>query len=44
MVVTQKGTTDKTLYVGAHYDSAVAYAGYDKLQVLDDNASDRRPN
>ena len=39
VVVTQKGTTDKTLYVGAHYDSAVAYAGYDKLQALDDNAS-----
>lgn len=39
VVVTQKGTTDKTLYVGAHYDSAVAYADYSKLQALDDNAS-----
>lgn len=39
IVVTQKGTTDKTLYVGAHYDSAVAYQGYENLQALDDNAS-----
>lgn len=39
VVVKQKGTTDKTLYVGGHYDSAVAYAGYDMLEALDDNAS-----
>lgn len=39
VVVTQKGTTDKTLYVGGHYDSAVAYAGYETLEALDDNAS-----
>ena len=39
VVVTQKGTTDRTLYVGAHYDSAVAYQGYEMLEALDDNAS-----
>lgn len=39
VVVTQKGTTDKTLYVGGHYDSAVAYKGYELLEALDDNAS-----
>ena len=39
VVVTQKGTSDKTIYIGAHYDSAVAYANYDKLEALDDNAS-----
>lgn len=41
VVVTQSGTadTDKTLFVGAHYDSAVAYPNYQNLQALDDNAS-----
>ena len=39
VVVTQKGTTDKTLYVGAHYDSAIAYPNYKMLEALDDNAS-----
>ena len=39
VVVTQKGVTDKTLYVGGHYDSAVAYSGYEALEALDDNAS-----
>lgn len=39
VVVTQKGITDKTLYVGGHYDSAVAYKNYELLEALDDNAS-----
>lgn len=41
VVVTQSGTadTDRTLFVGAHYDSAVAYPNYQNLQALDDNAS-----
>ncbi len=39
VVVTQKGTTDKTLIVGAHYDSAVAGSDYKLLEALDDNAS-----
>lgn len=41
VVVTQSGTadTDKILFVGAHYDSAVAYPNYQNLQALDDNAS-----
>lgn len=41
VVVTQSGTadTDRTLFVGAHYDSAVAYPNYQNLEALDDNAS-----
>ena len=41
IVVTQKGSADtnKTLFVGAHYDSAVAYQNYENLEALDDNAS-----
>lgn len=41
VVVTQLGTadTDRTLFVGAHYDSAVAYPNYQNLEALDDNAS-----
>ncbi|WP_440454629.1 autotransporter domain-containing protein [Psychrobacter sp. ASPA161_9] len=41
VVVTQSGTadTDRTLFIGAHYDSAVAYPNYQNLQALDDNAS-----
>lgn len=41
VVVTQSGKadTDRTLFVGAHYDSAVAYPNYQNLQALDDNAS-----
>ena len=39
--MTQKGVADtnKTLFVGAHYDSAVAYPNYQNLEALDDNAS-----
>lgn len=41
IVVTQKGVADtgKTLFVGAHYDSAIAYPNYENLEALDDNAS-----
>ncbi|MBF2719947.1 autotransporter domain-containing protein [Psychrobacter sp. NG254] len=41
VVVTQKGSADtnRTLFVGAHYDSAVAYPNYENLEALDDNAS-----
>lgn len=41
VIVTQKGmtNTEKTLFVGAHYDSAIAYPNYENLQALDDNAS-----
>ncbi|MBF0657877.1 autotransporter domain-containing protein [Psychrobacter sp. NG25] len=41
VVVTQKGSADtnRTLFVGAHYDSAVAYPNYANLEALDDNAS-----
>lgn len=41
IIVTQKGIADtnKTLFVGAHYDSAVAYPNYENLEALDDNAS-----
>jgi len=41
VVVTQKGSADtnRTLFVGAHYDSAVAYPNYQNLEALDDNAS-----
>ena len=41
IVVTQKGVanTNKTLFVGAHYDSAVEYSNYENLEALDDNAS-----
>ncbi|WP_296209846.1 autotransporter domain-containing protein [Psychrobacter sp. UBA3480] len=41
VVVTQKGRADtnRTLFVGAHYDSAVAYPNYANLEALDDNAS-----
>lgn len=41
VVVTHEGTgnTGRTLYVGAHYDSATQYPNYIDLQGLDDNAS-----
>lgn len=41
VVFTHKGTqnTGRTLYVGAHYDSATQYPNYVKLEGLDDNAS-----
>ncbi|WP_379544385.1 autotransporter domain-containing protein [Psychrobacter sp. R86515] len=41
VVATQKGSADtnRTLFVGAHYDSAVAYPNYANLEALDDNAS-----
>lgn len=41
IVVTKKGVADtgKTLFVGAHYDSAIAYPNYENLEALDDNAS-----
>ena len=41
VIVTQKGVADtgKTLFVGAHYDSAMAYPNYENLEALDDNAS-----
>jgi hypothetical protein len=41
VIVTQKGSADtnRTLFVGAHYDSAVAYPNYANLEALDDNAS-----
>ncbi|MEL0619495.1 autotransporter domain-containing protein [Psychrobacter proteolyticus] len=41
VVVTQQGSADtnRTLFVGAHYDSAVAYPNYANLEALDDNAS-----
>ncbi|MEN6670275.1 autotransporter domain-containing protein [Psychrobacter sp. B38] len=41
VIVTQKGiaNTEKTLFVGAHYDSATGYPNYENLEALDDNAS-----
>ena len=41
VVVTHEGTenTGRTLYVGAHYDSATQYPNYIELEGLDDNAS-----